>query len=156
MLEIDIPGFGQLRLEHVVFDYNGTLACDGKLLSGISDSLKELSKNLKLHILTADTFNLVRKEVKNLPVTLHILKSGKEAEQKKAYIQQLGYKHVVCFGNGNNDRFMLKAAALGIVVMEREGCSLSATSAGDILVRNIKEGIELLFEPVRIKATLRY
>ena len=28
MIEISIPGFGTLRLEHMVLDYNGTLACD--------------------------------------------------------------------------------------------------------------------------------
>ena len=27
MLQIDIPGFGEVKLEHAVFDYNGKLAC---------------------------------------------------------------------------------------------------------------------------------
>jgi soluble P-type ATPase len=156
MLAIDIPGFGQLILQHVVFDYNGTLACDGKLLPGIYDLLLKLSDKFKIHILTADTYGLVREEVKNMPITLHILKSGKEAEQKKSYVQELGCKNVVCFGNGNNDRLMLEVAALGIVVMLTEGCSSATVAAADILVRDIKDGIYLLFQPTRIKATLRY
>ena len=31
MFEIDIPGFDQLHIEHVVMDYNGTLALDGHI-----------------------------------------------------------------------------------------------------------------------------
>ena len=37
MIEIDVPGFGALRLEHLVLDYNGTLACDGMLLEGVHE-----------------------------------------------------------------------------------------------------------------------
>jgi hypothetical protein len=29
-MELAIPGFGTLRLEHLVLDYNGTLALDGR------------------------------------------------------------------------------------------------------------------------------
>ena len=42
MLEIDIPGYRVLRLEHLVLDYHGTLACDGGLLDGVRDRLEAL------------------------------------------------------------------------------------------------------------------
>lgn len=32
MIEIDIPGFRLLKLNHLVLDYNGTLALDSLLL----------------------------------------------------------------------------------------------------------------------------
>jgi soluble P-type ATPase len=32
MQSTQIPGFGELTLEHLVLDYNGTLAVDGLLL----------------------------------------------------------------------------------------------------------------------------
>mgnify|MGYP001563781915 CR=1 FL=1 len=31
MFEIDIPGFGLVKLEHLVSDFTGTLSVDGKL-----------------------------------------------------------------------------------------------------------------------------
>lgn len=34
MIEIDIPGFGPVRLAHPVSDFTGTLSCDGILLAG--------------------------------------------------------------------------------------------------------------------------
>ena len=86
----------------------------------------------------------------------YIKKARQEAEQKKSYVQELDCTKVVCFGNGNNDRLMLEVAALGIVVMITEGCSSATVAAADIMVRDIIDGINLLFQPTRIKATLRY
>lgn len=34
MIEINIPGFGSLELDHLVLDYNGTMALDGQLIEG--------------------------------------------------------------------------------------------------------------------------
>ena len=36
MIEIDIPGYKTLHLEHLVLDYNGTLAVDGVLIDGVA------------------------------------------------------------------------------------------------------------------------
>lgn len=38
MIEIAIPGFGLIQLEHLVCDYNGTLALDGALIDGVAPS----------------------------------------------------------------------------------------------------------------------
>src|SRR3972149_10248547 len=62
MLEIDIPGFGLVRAEHLVSDFTGTLSLDGKLLFGIEERLHTLSEILKIHIVTSDTFVLARSE----------------------------------------------------------------------------------------------
>ena len=43
MIEIDIPGFGILRLEHLVLDYNGTIAVDGQPVQGVKERLIALA-----------------------------------------------------------------------------------------------------------------
>lgn len=156
MIEIKIPNFGDLKLEHLVLDYNGTLALDGKLLAGVEERLIKLAQNLKVNILTADTFGKAASQLKDIPGKLHILKKNNEASQKEEYVNLLGSKNVVAVGNGNNDRNMLKTAALGIAVVGTEGCALSAIQAADIVVTNIIDGLELLLHPLRCKATLRY
>ena len=45
MIAVDIPGYRELRLEHLVLDYNGTLAEDGKLLPGVATTLQALAWN---------------------------------------------------------------------------------------------------------------
>jgi soluble P-type ATPase len=42
MLEIAIPGGETLRLDYLVADFNGTLACDGLLFSGVAASGRPL------------------------------------------------------------------------------------------------------------------
>jgi len=37
MLDVDIPGFARLQLKHLVLDFNGTLAVDGILPSGVKE-----------------------------------------------------------------------------------------------------------------------
>ena len=54
MIEISIPDFGDIRIRHLVLDYNGTLACDGKLLDGVKEELVHLSESLEIHVLTAE------------------------------------------------------------------------------------------------------
>ncbi|KAA3658736.1 MAG: ATPase P, partial [Chloroflexi bacterium] len=36
MIEVNIPDFGQLALDYLVLDFNGTLAVDGRLLPTVA------------------------------------------------------------------------------------------------------------------------
>lgn len=156
MLNIDIPGFGKLELKHVVLDYNGTLAFDGELLEGVSDRLFKLADIVHVHVLTADTFGRAATQLNSIPCTLHILKINNEDLQKKNYVQSLGSQNVVAIGNGNNDRSMLKAARIGIAILGSEGCAFDSMKAANLIVTNINQGIDLLLNPLRMKATLRF
>lgn len=156
MLEIDIPGFGLVRLEHLVSDFTGTLSFDGKLLPGVKGRLNKIAKFLKVHILTADTFGKARQELKGIDCEIYIL-AGKDHDiQKEEYVKKLGADNVVAFGNGNNDRKMLKTARIGIAVSLGEGCATDALMSADILVTSARDGLDLLLNPKRCKATLRF
>ncbi len=155
MIDLDIPGFGRLKLSHLVSDYNGTLAKDGVLLPGVADRLRQLASAIELHVLTADTFGIAGEQLKALPIKLEVLTKNNEAEKKKQYIEALGADHVVALGNGNNDQMMLKAARLSIAVIGKEGASLPAIQSAHIIVTEILDGLDLLLNPLRCVATLR-
>ncbi|PKL52147.1 MAG: ATPase P [Nitrospira bacterium HGW-Nitrospira-1] len=156
MFELDIPGFGHIRLEHLVSDFTGTLSVDGQLLPGVKEKLNEIKKFLTIHILTADTFGRAGAALEGVECEMHILEGKNHDVQKKNYLKQLGAEHVIAFGNGNNDREMLKAARIGVAVCLNEGCAGDAIKAADILVTSISDGLELLLNPKRLKATLRF
>ncbi|MBN2282257.1 MAG: ATPase P [Deltaproteobacteria bacterium] len=155
MIEIDIPGYGTLRLEHLVLDYNGTLSRDGKLLPGVVDRIRTLSRHLAIHVLTADTFGSVKKELSMLPCRLYIIPREEQAEAKASYTAELGIDRTVCVGNGRNDRLMLKRAALGIAVLQDEGTAAESLMAADLSTPGILEALDLLLFPRRLIATLR-
>ena len=155
MLKIDTPGFGNLRLEHLVLDFNGTLAVDGNLLPQTGPPLRELSKHIRIHVLTADTFGRANEELSGLPVELDIIGADHQDDAKLTFITALGPPTVVAIGNGRNDRKMLSSAALGIAVMQAEGAAQEAIANADIVVGDIAQALQLLLNPMRLTATLR-
>ena len=155
MIQLEIPGFGRLRLSHLVSDYNGTLAVDGGLIPGIREKLNSLAGLLEVHIVTADTFGIARRELKGVDCHLNILEGKNHDRQKKEYVEKIGSGNVVALGNGRNDRLMLAAARIGIAVTEKEGCAIDALKAADIHVHSALDGLDLLLNPKRLTATLR-
>ncbi len=156
MLEIDIPGFGLVRLEHLVSDFSGTLSVNGQLIPKVDARLNKLAEFMKIHILTADTFGKAQTELKGINCEIHILTGENHDVQKDEYVTKLGAENVVAFGNGNNDRKMLKAAKIGIAVNEGEGCAVDAIMAANIHVRGAVEGLDLLLNTKRLMVTLRF
>lgn len=155
MMRIDIPGYGLIELEHVVMDYNGTLAVDGNLIDGVGAALTGLAPSLTLHVLTADTFGKAAAGLKGLPCKLSILPKQDQAGGKLAYVNGLGADRCACIGNGRNDRLMLKAAGLGIAVILEEGAAVETVNSADIVCTSITSALALLSNPLRLTATLR-
>lgn len=155
MIEISVPGYEVLRLKHLVLDYNGTLAVDGKLIGGVKKALADLSDKLKVHVLTADTFGKAKAGLKGINCQLSILPLEHQDIGKLEYIQALGANNTVCIGNGRNDRFMLAEAVLGIAVVQEEGAAFDTLQAADIVCNSIVSALELLLNPLRLVATLR-
>lgn len=155
MIEVEIPGYKTLQFEHLVLDYNGTLAVDGELLEGVKEALIGLSEQLQVHILTADTFGKARSRIEGIPCELSILPLEDQETGKLDYVRGLGEQHTVCIGNGRNDRLMLKEAALGIAVVLEEGVATDTLAAADIVCTSILSALDLLTNPLRLTATLR-
>ena len=155
MLTIDIPGYQTLQLDHLVLDFNGTLACDGQLISGVRQRLELLAGQLQTHIITADTFGGVAAAVTDIPCRLSIIPPKAQDQAKLDYLQQLGAQRTAAIGNGRNDRLMLAGAGLGITVLQEEGAASATILAADLVTRDILAALDLLLHPGRLVATLR-
>lgn len=155
MIELNIPGRGSLRLEHLVCDLNGTLAIDGHLLEGIPRILKNLSDRLTIHILTANTRKNIDTVELQLGLRVQTIPRGDETQRKAAYVRELGADTVIAIGQGANDSAMLREAAIGICVLSQEGTNIQALQAADLLVPDIYTAFELIEKPLRLVASLR-
>jgi soluble P-type ATPase len=156
MLDIDIPGFGMLRLEFLVCDFTGTISLDGFLLPEVEEKLNEIADFLKIFVLTADEFGKAEEELKDVNCEVHIIRGKAMDAQKAEFVKQLGAGSVVAFGNGLNDRSMLKIAGLGVVVVGSEGCAVETLLAANVQVPNAVDGLDLLINPSRLSATLKF
>lgn len=155
MIELNIPGRGIIQLDHLVCDVNGTLAVDGRLIDGVLRALGALRDCLQIHLITADTHGQQEKIDELLNLNGVRLLPGDEARQKAAFVEQLGGERVIAIGQGANDAEMLKAAAIGVAVLSKEGLAGASLLAADLVVPDILAALELLEKPLRIVATLR-
>jgi len=155
MIELNIPGYDIIQLEHLVCDINGSLAVDGLLLDGVARTIKNLRDRLEIHLLTADTHHqqeIIERQLNLQAVRIH---PGDEIGQKARYVEQLGATRVAAIGQGANDAGMLKAARLGICVFSPEGSAVETLLAADLVAPDIHSALELLEKPLRLVASLR-
>jgi soluble P-type ATPase len=155
MIKVHIPGRGDLRIDTVLFDYNGTIATDGYLITGVKEKIKQYCDQVAFHVITADTFGFVKKQLEKVPCTLFIIPEKDQAQCKLDYLKELGPKTTLCVGNGANDEFILKSAGLGIAVLQKEGLATQTLLASDLLVNHILDVFDYFEKPGRLKASLR-
>lgn len=155
MLNVAIPGWKALQLQHLVLDFNGTLAVDGTLLPGTAEALRRLAGDLSIHVVTSDTLGTARQALAGLPCALTVIPTERQDFAKLAHVENLGARRCACIGNGRNDRLMLAAAALGIAVLQGEGTAVAALTAADAVVTDVGAALDLLLKPQRLISTLR-
>jgi soluble P-type ATPase len=155
MIYIDIPGWGNIEIENLVLDLNGTIATDGRIPLEVKEKINVLSQKAKIYILTADTQATAGEEVLGMDVELIKMPEQDSKQEKFEFLRTLNPERTVAVGNGSNDDLILKEAALGIAVLGDEGISASAMKHADIIVKNISDALDLFLKPKRVIATLR-
>ncbi|SRR5579885_2531352 len=157
-IRIDIPGFGILEIQRIVSDYTGTLSCGGVLVPGLKELLIKLSEQVDIVVVTSDTFGTAEAQLAGIAKP-YFLKSAHHDQEKQQYVRQFDLSCIAAFGNGNNDRWLLRAVkeggGLAIAVDNGEGCATEALQNAHLLVHGAVNAFSLLLEPNRCKATLR-
>lgn len=140
MIVIEIPGREPLRIDHVVLDYNGTVAADGMLLEGVGERINRLKEQVCVYVLTADTYGTVTRQCEPLGVTVRTFPREGAAGCKEEIVKGLE-GGVACLGNGFNDIQMFDAAQLSIAVLEQEGMCAALLGHASVLVNSIQDGL---------------
>jgi len=148
---INIPNYKNLNINYLVLDYNGTIASGGLPLD-IQNTLFEISKQLKIVVLSGNTFSGIEKHLEDFEVEVVI---AKDAEAKRQYLEDLNPDLCIAIGNGNIDGEMLASAGLGIAVIGDEGCATAAILKADLLVKSIHHAFEMILDPTKLIATLK-
>ena len=154
-VRIDIPGWGNIDIENIVIDLNGTIATDGRIATEVKQKINSLSELAKVYILTADTQGTANEEILGMNAELIKIPEEDSKQGKFDFLKTLNLEMTVVVGNGSNDQLILKEAALGIAVLGDEGVSVSAIKSADVVVKNIQNALDLLLKPKRLIATLR-
>jgi soluble P-type ATPase len=154
MLPLTIDGADgtALALTDLVLDFNGTLATDGVLREGVTARLHALAQHVAVTVLTADTFGTAEAALARAPVRVARVETGQD---KADAVARLGPQRVAIIGNGRNDAAMARLAALSIAVVGTEGAAAELLREADVVVADILDALDLLLDPLRLRATLR-
>ncbi|WP_322395812.1 hypothetical protein [Clostridium perfringens] len=107
MIKVDIPGRESLELENLVFDFNGTIAVDGRILENIKKQLIELSKVINIYVITADTYGMAQEECKKVNLKVITIPTGCAGKHKSDLVKKLGgeFTGTICYGFNDIDLF---------------------------------------------------
>ncbi len=159
MIAVDVPGHGPVRIARVVSDYTGTLACGGVLAPSVRERLVRLASAVEIIVMTSDTFGTAQRELAGLPVSVHLLTGAGHDEQKAAFARAHEPAEIAAFGNGANDRLLLRtvhtAGGVAVAVDNGEGCAQSTIQNAQIVVHGADAALDLLLDTRRLVATLR-
>nr|WP_320189821.1 ATPase P [uncultured Desulfobacter sp.] len=155
MIRIEIPGTGPVNIQHVMFDYNGTIATDGRILDGVGAAMNKLAHLLDFHVVTADTFGSVQTQLEGVTAEVVLISNQDQDQKKLDVLNRIGADTTMAVGNGVNDALMLKHAVLGVAVLGEEGMALPALMSCDVMIRHILDVFSFFENPKRLIATLR-
>lgn len=155
MLHYIIPGRGELEIENVVLDYNGTIAVDGKIVEGVKELINRLKEHVNVYILMADTYGTVEEECSSLGAEILYIPKENPGVFKKEIVMKLNGHKTICVGNGYNDMPMFKESILSVAVIEGEGSCGKLLANADIVTRSILEALNIILDENKVKATLR-
>jgi len=153
-MKIDIPGWGNVDIENIVIDLDGTIATDGRISLEVKEKIGPLSNLAKIYILTANAQGPANEEILGMKAELIRVPNEDSKRGKLDFLKTLNLEMTVAIGNGSNDQLILKEAALGIAVLGDEGVSVSAMKSADIVVKNIQNALDLFLKPKRLITTL--
>ncbi len=158
-IQIEIPGFGTREIRVIISDYTGTLSCGGRLVPGVKEKLISLLGVLDIRIISSDSFGTAEEELAGI-VKPNILSTNRHDVEKQDYVKAFNLRHVAAFGNGNNDRMLLKTVkeggGLAIAVDNGEGCAVDALVNAHLFIVGAANALNLLLEVRSCKATLRF
>lgn len=154
-MKIDIPGRQPIELTNIVFDYNGTIAIDGKPIKGVLENISELASQFNFYVITADTYGSVEKELSATRCEVIKIPECNQDISKLEFVKKLGSDNTLAVGNGRNDKLMLKEAVLGIGLLQGEGIYTGSLLASDIVLTSVLDVFGFLKNRNRLVATLR-
>ncbi len=154
MITIQRPGRGDLQIEFILIDFDGTLASDRRVHPKAKDKINLLSKRAKIYILTNGEKERVAEALKKVNAEIIYFTEEESFQKKLELLRQLGAIRTLAVGNGVDDGPMIQGAGFGLCVIGKEGASAEAVKNADVVFTDILDALDFLLKPLRQKATL--
>ncbi len=152
-MKITIPNTGELELQTVILDLNGTLTIRGILIEGVQERLEKLKqKGFSLFLFSGDTRGTAKSLADTLGLQYVYASTG---EEKRRASLELNPATCVAIGNGFIDVPLFREVGLSIATLQAEGVHREALKEADITVPSIVDALDVLLDEQTLISTLR-
>jgi soluble P-type ATPase len=146
-------GVGEIELNNIILDLNGTLAVNGKLVGGVKKRINKLRElGYKVYLFTGDQRGTATVQAQELGIEVQ---RASNTEEKRALTKQLNGEQTVSIGNARIDIGTFEPVKLRIGTLQSEGIHTEILKYIDILVPSINDALDLLIDPNIFNATMR-
>lgn len=152
-MKLDIPGQGNLTINTIILDLNGTLSLGGWLVEGTKPRLQKIrAAGVRVVLFTGNTRGDADKIAADLGIEWGL---AKDANDKRELALSLGPDTCASIGNGLIDVELMKVVKLRIVTLQAEGVHVQTLQNSDIVIPTINDALDLFIDQQRLVATLR-
>lgn len=152
-MKYNINGVGEIEINTIVMDINGTLALRGKIITGVKNKLSELKeKGFKLILVSSDQRGNAQEIANDLEIEFY---AAKTLEEKAEFMQSLNPENTAAIGNARIDIGLFKNAKLSIATLQAEGIHTGIIKHVDIIVPSIIDALNLLLDKYTVESTMK-
>lgn len=148
-----VPGEGEIELDTIILDLNGTLSVNGKIPEGVRERLQKLNDlGFKVILFTGDQRGTADELTRSLGISFN---KTKDTAEKEAAAKLLNNGKTVAIGNARIDIGTFKEARLKICVLQAEGMHTGILPLIDVIFTSINDAFDFLIDSDTFAATMR-
>lgn len=152
-MKYQVPEVGEIEINTIVFDLNGTLQVKGQIPEGVKPRLKKLSDlGFELIFFSGDARGNALEIAKELGINFIKTVSGIEKEQ--AFLKY-DPSTTAAIGNARIDIGKFKHAKLSIATLQSEGIHTGILEHVDVIVPTIIDALDFFLDEGTFKGTMR-
>jgi soluble P-type ATPase len=147
------PGVGQIELNTIILDLNGTLAINGQIVAGAEQRIVQLrEKGYKIILFTGDQRGNAAQLAEKIGIEV---KKASNSDEKEKLTLELEVDKTVAIGNARIDIGTFKHTKLRIATLQAEGIHTGILEYVDIIIPSINDALDLLINENSFNATMR-
>lgn len=149
----NVPVVGEIEINTIVLDLNGTLAVNGEIVPGSKEKIAELNKlGFKIILFTGDQRGNAKEICDDLGIEFY--KAGNSEEKEKIFLT-LDLEKTAAIGNARIDVGKFKHAKVSIATLQAEGIHTGILSDVDVIVPSVIDALNFFIDPNIFCATMR-
>ncbi len=146
-------GVGEINLDTIILDLNGTLAVGGKIVDGVIPRIKKLQEyGYKIMLFTGDQRGTAPEQARDMDIDVVITK---DTIEKSNAAKKYNPSTTVAIGNARIDIGTFENAKVRIATLQKEGIHAGILGHVDMIVPSINDALDLLIDVDAFNATMR-